>query len=100
MAVNRFFSSVARIQADRGQHVITSGPYRFVRHPGYAGGMLLILFSGPALGSWIAWALVILLGTPLILRRAVREDRMLRAQLPGYADYAGRVRWRVCPGIW
>ena len=100
MAVNRFFSSVARIQADRGQHVVADGPYRFVRHPGYAGGILLLLFSGLALGSWIAWALLIVLGTPLVLRRAVREDRMLQAELPGYADYAGRVRWRVCPGIW
>jgi protein-S-isoprenylcysteine O-methyltransferase Ste14 len=100
MAVNRFFSSVARIQADRGQHVVSGGPYRVVRHPGYSGGILLILFSGLALGSWLAAALMIAIGMPLILRRAITEDRMLQAELDGYRDYASRVHWRVCPGVW
>jgi len=100
MAVNPFFSSVARIQDDRGQNLITDGPYRFVRHPGYSAGILLIVFSGLALGSWLAAALVIAVGMPLILRRAAIEDRMLRAGLPGYADYGTRVRWWVFPGIW
>jgi protein-S-isoprenylcysteine O-methyltransferase Ste14 len=100
MSVNRFFSSVARIQADRGQHVITAGPYGLVRHPGYSGAILLILASGLALGSWIAATFVVVLGIPLLFRRAVREDGMLNAELPGYRAYANRVRWRVLPGIW
>ncbi|WP_456815267.1 methyltransferase family protein [Bradyrhizobium sp. USDA 4529] len=54
MRVNRFFSSVIRIQTDRGHHVVTTGPYAFVRHPGYIAGILIILASGPALGSWLA----------------------------------------------
>jgi protein-S-isoprenylcysteine O-methyltransferase Ste14 len=100
MAVNRFFSSVARIQAERGQHVITAGPYRWVRHPGYSGAILLILGSGLALGSWLAAAVTILFGMPLLAYRAITEDLMLHAELPGYRDYASRVRWRVLPGIW
>lgn len=100
MAVNPFFSSVARIQAERGQRVITSGPYGFVRHPGYSAAVLLILCSGVALGSWLAAAMLIITGMPLLSYRAVTEDRLLHAELPGYADYASRVRWRVLPGIW
>ena len=54
MAVNRFFSSVVRIQAERGQYVVTAGPYAYVRHPGYLAGILIMVASGPALGSWLA----------------------------------------------
>ena len=100
MAVNRFFSSVVRIQAERGQHVITGGAYRWVRHPGYSGGILLILASGLALGSWLAAAMLVVLGMPFILYRTITEDRLLHAELAGYRDYAGRVRWRLAPGIW
>ncbi len=100
MVVNRFFSSVARIQADRGQYVITNGPYRYVRHPGYAAGLLLILGSGLALGSWIAAALMVIVGLPLLFYRAISEDRMLHTGLPGYREYAATVRWRILPGLW
>jgi protein-S-isoprenylcysteine O-methyltransferase Ste14 len=100
MAVNRFFSSVVRIQSDRGQHVIASGPYAYIRHPGYLGGILVALCSGPALGSWLAAAIFILSGLPFLIYRAVTEDRVLRAGLPGYEAYAGRVRWRLVPGMW
>jgi protein-S-isoprenylcysteine O-methyltransferase Ste14 len=99
MRVNRFFSPVARIQQERGHHVITAGPYRFVRHPGYLGAILSMFFGGVALGSW--WSLLPL--TPmvgLLLRRTIVEDRLLRAELPGYADYAKRVRYRLLPGVW
>ncbi len=99
MHVNRFFSSVARIQRERGHHVIDSGPYRWVRHPGYAAAILLALASGVALGSWLA-AAVGALGVPLILWRTVIEDRLLRAELPGYRDYAERVPRRLMPGLW
>jgi protein-S-isoprenylcysteine O-methyltransferase Ste14 len=99
MAVNRFFSSVVRIQSDRGQHVVPSGPYACVRHPGYLSGIVIILASGLALGSWLA-ALLVISSLPFLLYRAITEDRVLQEELPGYADYAGRVRWRLVPGIW
>jgi protein-S-isoprenylcysteine O-methyltransferase Ste14 len=100
MKVNRFFSSIVRIQADRGQHVVASGPYAYVRHPGYLGAVVMTLCSGPALGSWLAAALFVVSGLPFLIYRAVTEDRVLRAELSGYAEYAGRVRWRLVPGIW
>jgi protein-S-isoprenylcysteine O-methyltransferase Ste14 len=100
MRVNRFFSSVVRIQADRGQHVVTAGPYAFVRHPGYTAGILIIVASGPALGSWLAAALVVIFSMPFLLYRAITEDRILQVELAGYSDYAARVRWRLVPGIW
>jgi protein-S-isoprenylcysteine O-methyltransferase Ste14 len=100
MIVNRFFSSVVRIQSDRGQHVVTSGPYAFLRHPGYSAGILILGASGIALGSWLATAFLVAISFPFLLYRVINEDRVLQAQLPGYADYAQRVRWRLVPGIW
>jgi protein-S-isoprenylcysteine O-methyltransferase Ste14 len=100
MLLNRFFSSVVRIQSDRGQYVVTSGPYAVIRHPGYTAGILIMLASGIALGSLIAAAFLILVSLPFLLYRVINEDRTLQAQLPGYADYARRVRWRLVPGIW
>jgi protein-S-isoprenylcysteine O-methyltransferase Ste14 len=97
--VNRFFSSAVRIQADRGQHVITTGPYRFVRHPGYAGAILFFLCSGVALGSW--WSVLpMALGAARLVYRTSLEDRMLRRELRGYPDYARKVRYRLVPGVW
>jgi protein-S-isoprenylcysteine O-methyltransferase Ste14 len=100
MRVNRFFSSVVRIQSDRGQFVVTTGPYAVIRHPGYLAGILVIIASGIALGSWLAAALLIVTSLPILLHRAITEDRVLLAQLPGYRDYAARVRWRLIPGLW
>jgi protein-S-isoprenylcysteine O-methyltransferase Ste14 len=99
MVANRFFSAVVRIQTDRGQTVVTSGPYRFVRHPGYAGGMLVWLAAPLALGS--LWALLpgVLTAITLVIR-TILEDRMLHAHLPGYAEYAQRTRSRLLPGVW
>jgi protein-S-isoprenylcysteine O-methyltransferase Ste14 len=99
MAVNTFFSPAVYIQSERGHRVITSGPYRFIRHPGYLAMTLIYGFGALALGSW--WALLPAAGYALlILNRAAREDRFLQAELPGYADYAKRVHYRVMPGIW
>ncbi len=99
MTVNRFFSSVVRIQRERGQRVITVGPYRYVRHPGYAAAIPLLLSSALALGSW--WALPpALVWTATIIRRTLLEDRLLRDELEGYAAYAERVPFRLVPGIW
>jgi protein-S-isoprenylcysteine O-methyltransferase Ste14 len=96
---NRFFSSVVRIQDDRGHHVVTSGPYRFVRHPGYL-GMLGGAFGGAmALGSW--WSMLPLAILVLVVAgRAAREDGLLRRSLAGYAEYTQSVRFRLVPGLW
>ncbi len=99
MAVNRFFSPVVRIQVERGHRLITEGPYRFVRHPGYAGMLLSFLGSGLGLGSW--WSLLPSIPVVvLILRRTILEDCYLRERLDGYAGYAERVRYRLLPGVW
>ncbi len=99
MLVNRFFSAVVRIQTDRGHTVISDGPYRIVRHPGYAGGVIGDLVIPLALGS--AWALIpgVLIAALTVLRTAL-EDRTLQAELPGYAEYAQRTRYRLLPGVW
>jgi protein-S-isoprenylcysteine O-methyltransferase Ste14 len=99
MHVNRFFSSVVRIQTERGHHVITTGPYRWVRHPGYAAALLMILASGLGLGSWLA-TLIALAGVPLLMVRTRNEEAVLQRDLPGYADYAQQVRFRLVPLIW
>lgn len=99
MLVNRYFSSAVRLQEDRGQKVITSGPYQYVRHPGYTGGLLFLLTSGLALGSWVA-ILPMLLSVPFIVRRTLIEEQMLQQGLPGYTDYMKKVRYRLVPGLW
>src|SRR5262245_23907715 len=98
-AVNRFFSAVIRIQTERGHRVITSGPYQFVRHPGYAASAFIFVGSGLALGSWLAALMGVLLFLG-VLGRTAEEDRILREQLEGYAAYAERVRYRLLPGVW
>ncbi len=99
LMVNKYFSSVVRIQTERGHTVVTSGPYRLVRHPGYSGGLVAWLVSPLLLGalwSFIPVALVIVL---YIVRTAL-EDCTLQAELPGYADYARHARYRLLPGVW
>lgn len=99
MAVNPWFSAVARIQSDRGQRVVDSGPYRLVRHPAYAASFLSTLATPILLDS--RWALVpALLIAAAIVFRAAREDRMLREGLEGYAAYAERTSARLLPGVW
>jgi protein-S-isoprenylcysteine O-methyltransferase Ste14 len=99
MRVNRFFSSIIRLQEDRGHRLVTEGPYRWVRHPGYTAGFLLCLASGIALGSWFS-ALAGVACMPLLLRRALAEDRFLKGNLEGYSVYANTVRYRLVPGVW
>jgi protein-S-isoprenylcysteine O-methyltransferase Ste14 len=100
MRINRFFSSVIRIQSDRGQVVVTTGPYAVIRHPGYLAGVIVMVTSGIALNSWLATAMLVVLTVPFLLYRTIVEDRVLKAELPGYKDYANRVRWRLLPGVW
>lgn len=96
---NKFFSGVVRIQTDRGHRVVTTGPYRFVRHPGYAGALWTYLATPILFDSLWAFIPSLLLFAVLVLRTSL-EDRTLQAELPGYAEYAQRTRYRLFPGIW
>jgi protein-S-isoprenylcysteine O-methyltransferase Ste14 len=99
LAENRFFSSVVRIQKERGHVVCDSGPYRLVRHPGYAGNIPPLFGIALALGS--VWALIpAAVASIITLIRTVLEDRTLQEELPGYRDYARHVRYRLIPGIY
>jgi protein-S-isoprenylcysteine O-methyltransferase Ste14 len=98
-ASNPFFSQIVRIQTERGHTVISGGPYHYVRHPGYAGAILFELAVPVLLASWGALATG-LIGALLLLLRTALEDRALQAELPGYVDYARRVRYRLVPGLW
>lgn len=96
---NRFFAGTVRIQHERGHQVVSTGPYRFVRHPGYAGALWGYLAIPLLLDS--AWAFLpalLLIGT-LVLRTAL-EDRTLQVELPGYKEFARKTRYRLFPGIW
>ena len=96
---NRFFSSVVRIQTDRGHVVCDTGPYRFVRHPGYAGSILPLFGIVLALGS--VWTLIpAVVATIIAVIRIVLEDQTLQEELPGYRDYTQRVCYRLIPGIY
>lgn len=99
MASNRFFIGMVRIQEERGHHVIQSGPYQYVRHPGYLGSLFYILFTPLMLGS--LWGLIpALLVCGVILLRTSLEDQVLKDELPGYQDYSQTVTKKLVPGIW
>jgi protein-S-isoprenylcysteine O-methyltransferase Ste14 len=99
MRENRFFSAVVRIQTDRGHRVVDTGPYSLVRHPGYAGLILVPLLSGLALGSWLAAGIGAVMSM-MVIRRVLFEDAFLRGNLDGYGAYAQRVQHRLIPGVW
>jgi len=99
LAENRFFSSVVRIQTDRGHVVCDSGPYQFMRHPGYAGNILALFGIVLALGS--VWTLIpAAVASIIAVIRTALEDQTLLDELPGYRDYARRVRYRLIPWIY
>jgi len=99
IASNAFFSQIVRIQEERGHAVASSGPYRFVRHPGYVGTILFELSTPVMLGSW--WALIPGgLAALLFVVRTSLEDRTLQEELNGYGEYAQAVRHRLLPGVW
>jgi protein-S-isoprenylcysteine O-methyltransferase Ste14 len=99
LSSNPFAVAYARLQAERGHRVVQSGPYRFVRHPFYDGALLYILALPILLGSlWAVFPAALV--ASLFLARTNLEDRMLQAELQGYADYASQVRYRLLPGVW
>ncbi len=98
-ASNPFFSQFFRIQTERGHVLITSGPYRYIRHPAYIGGILYELAVPILLASWGA-LMVSGLSTSLLVLRTALEDRTLQIELAGYMDYTHRVRYRLIPSIW
>jgi protein-S-isoprenylcysteine O-methyltransferase Ste14 len=99
MIANRFFSSHVRIQTDRGHVVVNEGPYRFVRHPGYAGG-LISWAAAPVFFSSYWVAIPTGLAIIVVIIRTSLEDRFLQQELPGYSEYTQLVRFRLIPGIW
>jgi protein-S-isoprenylcysteine O-methyltransferase Ste14 len=99
MSVNKFAEPSVRIQTERSQTVIDTGPYAIVRHPLYTTAFFLLGGIPLALGSF--WALVpVAIASLVIIVRTALEDRMLQNELPGYKEYARRVRYRLIPGIW
>ena len=95
---NNFFSTVVRIQTDRGHMVCDSGPYRIVRHPGYAGNFLALPGIVLALGS--VWTIIpVIVALIITVIRTALEDKTLQEELPGYRDYVRRVRYRLIPGV-
>jgi protein-S-isoprenylcysteine O-methyltransferase Ste14 len=99
MLTNRFFSSQVRIQTDRGHTVVKDGPYKIVRHPGYAGGLLSWLAAPVFFSScWVVIPTVLVMMASIV--RTAKEDKTLIAELPGYAAYSQEVKYRLLPGIW
>lgn len=99
MLENEHFEQFVRIQTDRAHRVVTSGPYRIVRHPGYAGAILGALSTPLMLGSWWTFVPAGVLALLFITRTAL-EDETLRRELGGYEAYVQRTRYRLAPGIW
>jgi protein-S-isoprenylcysteine O-methyltransferase Ste14 len=99
MVTNAYFATTVRIQDERGHQVVSNGPYRIVRHPGYSGWGLGFLVTPPLLGS--LWGLIPAgLNCVAFIIRTALEDRTLQDELAGYRDYAQKVRYRLVPGIW
>lgn len=99
MAENAYFSSHVRIQKDRGHRVIMTGPYAIIRHPAYATGMVAMWGAPLLLDSLWACPVILLLCIGIVIRTAL-EDKTLLAELPGYREYAEKVRFRLIPGVW
>jgi protein-S-isoprenylcysteine O-methyltransferase Ste14 len=99
MVTNRFFEATVRIQTSNGQHVISSGPYQYVRHPGYL-GVVLSFFAIPLmLGTLAAW-IPALAGVLLFVLRTWLEDRTLQQELPSYVEFTRKTKHRLIPGLW
>jgi protein-S-isoprenylcysteine O-methyltransferase Ste14 len=99
MRVNEFFSSMVRVQTEEGHYVVSDGPFQYIRHPGYLGGIALVISTALVLGSYYA-LIPAGLAVVLFLIRTYLEDKTLKKELPGYQEYAQTVRYRLFPGIW
>lgn len=99
MKVNRYFSSAIRLQTDRGQTVIISGPYSFVRHPGYATAGIAFVGQQIAFGSWLGLVPIVIFAY-VMAKRTLFEENFLLANLAGYKEYFQLVKWRWFPNIW
>lgn len=98
-AVNRFFEPGVRIQSERGHRVIDTGPYVYVRHPGYVGAIAMFFGMALSLGSLVA-LIPAAATTALLMLRTAWEDETLRRELPGYSEFAAKTRYRLLPGVW
>lgn len=96
---NPFLELAVRIQEERGHATVTSGPYRFVRHPMYAGLIVMFLGWPLVLGSFASYLVVVLVSIAYIVRAAL-EDRTLREELRGYDEFCRKTRYRLLPGVW
>lgn len=96
---NSYLSPAVRIQSERGQTVISTGPYHYVRHPMYATAIIFLLGTTLLLGSWYGLLLALLLVIAIAFR-AVQEEQALRNELSGYGDYMAQVKYRLIPYIW
>jgi len=96
---NAFAAAVVKVQSERGHHVISSGPYAFVRHPMYSGAVLFLIGIALLLGSWWGLAMTPIFAVIFAIRTRIEESTLMTG-LPGYADYAARVRYRLLPGVW
>ncbi len=99
MLVNPHLETTVRIQTDRGHRVISDGPYRYVRHPMYAGIIPMFLGWSLVLGSWVALGVAGLIAVLFLVRTAI-EDRTLQRELPGYTAFCETTRYRLVPGLW
>lgn len=99
MISNPFFEATVRIEKERSHRVIAVGPYRYIRHPGYAGAILFYIAMPLMLGSWVAF-IGALFGVAVYVGRTAMEDRTLRKELDGDQDYARQVCYRLLPGLW
>ncbi len=99
MAENNYFSSVVRIQNDRGQTVVNSGPYQYIRHPGYLGAILYYIGTPMVLDSWVSFFPVLIIIIGFIIRTHF-EEKILKEELDGYGRYTQKVKYRLIPGIW
>ena len=99
ISVNAYFSQIVRLQTERNQVVVKDGPYRFIRHPGYLGAILVEIGLPIFLNSWAA-ASISLITIPLLIYRTFLEDQTLLKELMGYTAYSQQARFRLLPGIW
>lgn len=99
MLSNKFFSTMVRIQGDRNHQVATQGPYKYIRHPGYLGFIIMMLSMPLALGALYGLTMSAVSGLLFIIRTSL-EDKTLHDELPGYAEYAQNVKYKLIPLIW